>query len=130
MEQYSSDNNTHQGTWKIPLSYSSSHKACLFYVELATDTGLFSIELTPNFGSQISLDSPSLNSSLSFWLRERYSATEECYYYSRLFLYVPNCGVYDLLTGQQISSTKLVQIDYNIVGGETTTCGFYYRGIL
>lgn len=128
MEQYSSDNNTHQGTWKIPYSYSP--KAYLFYVVVETDTGLFSMELTPNFCSDISIDSSSISSSLSFWLKEENSGTEAGYYYSRLFLFVPDCGVYDLLTGQQISSTTLVKIDYNIVGGETTSCGFYYRVIL
>ena len=128
MEQYSPDNNTHQGTWRIP--YSTSHKAYLFYVVVVTDTSLFSMELTPNFGNNISIDSSSISSSLSFWLREENSGTEECYYYSRLFLFVPSCGVYDLLTGQQIISTTLVKIDYNIVGGETTSCGFYYRVIL
>lgn len=128
MQQYSSDNNVHQGTWKIP--YSSSHKAYLFYVEVVTDSGLLSMELTPNFGSDIGIDSPSINSSLSFWLLEENSGTEECYYYSRLFLFVPSCGVYDLLTGQKLSSTTSVQIGYDIVGGDTTSCGFYYRVIL
>ena len=128
MEQYSSDKNVHQGIWKIP--YSSLHKAYLFYVVVETDTSLLSMELTPTFCPDISIDSSSINSSLSFWLKEENSGTEECYYYSRLFLFVPFCGVYDLLTGQKISSTTSVKIDYNIVGGNTTSCGFYYRVIL
>lgn len=128
MEQYSSDNNTHQGRWKIPDVY--LHKAYLFYVTVETDTSLFSMELKPNFCADIYIDSSSINSSLSFWLKEENSGTEECYYYSRLFLLVPTCGVYDLLTGQKISSNASVQIDYNIVGGSTTSCGFYYRVIL
>ena len=128
MEHYSSDNNTHQGTWTIP--YSSWLKTYLFYVVLDTDTGLFSMELTPNFCSDIGIDSPNINSSLSFWLREENSGTEECHYYSRLFLFGPSYGVYDLLTGQKISNTTSVKIGYNIVGGETTSCGFYYREIL
>ena len=128
MEKYSSDNNTHQGTWEIPYT-SSWGKTYLFYVVVDTDTSLFSMELTPNFGNDIGIDSPSISSSLSFWLREENSG-DECHYHSRLFLFGPRYGLYDLLTGQKISSTRSVKIGYNIVGGETTSCGFYYREIL